>query len=98
MSQFGNVDYSYSRISGTAAGTTTIKSGYGLLGAIFTGVSTAGTITYYDSSSGTNANIIAIVPSNGANIPFTHVLNCRFTQGLVAVQSAGTADQTVTYS
>ncbi len=102
MSLFGNTELSWTVVSGTSgsgnAGTTVIKIGKGELGSIYVGVPSTGTISYYDSASGTGttaANLIMIVANNGTKVPDQFAPMCRFQYGLTAVTSVGTTNQTV---
>jgi hypothetical protein len=98
MGIFGNEDASFTRVIGTSAGSTQVKTGFGHLFGVYAGITSAGTNYYYDSPTltGTSAtNQIAAVASNGTKIPDFFPFQVVFKQGLVVQTSAGSADQTV---
>lgn len=102
MALFGNEELNWTVVSGTSgsgnAGTTVLKTGKGSLGSIYVGVPSTGTVSYYDAPSGTGttaANLIMVVANNGTKVPDQFSPMCRFLNGLVAVTSVGTTNQTV---
>jgi len=102
MALFGNEDLNWTLVQGTSgsgnAGTTVIKSGAGHLGGIYVGLPSAGTVSYYDSATGagtSSSNLIMVVANNGTKVPDLFTPNCRVQNGLVAVMSVGTTNQTV---
>lgn len=99
MAIYGNNDLNWTRVTGTAAGTQIIKpAGNGHFGGVYVGIPSSGTITYWDSSTGTpgsSGTQMFQVANNGTKIPDSFSFNCRVNNGIVAVLSAGTVDQTV---
>jgi len=90
--------YQWTRLSGTTAGTTTIATTSGGLKSIVMGDNAEGTVTFYDSSSGTSsATEIFAINNNVGSIPTALDVNVNFKSGLVAVTS-GTTDMTVMWS
>ena len=102
MALFGNNDANYLNISGTAAGTVVIKAynpppnnSAGHLYGVYVTVPLAGTVTYWDGQGTANGSIIAQVSNNGTKVPDLFAFNCRFTNGLFFVASAGSYNQSV---
>jgi hypothetical protein len=87
--------YNWTRVSGTAAGTTTITGHYGNLKSIVMGENKTGTVSFYDVAGATTAatQIFALNNTSGTS-PLAIDVNCRFKNGLVAV-TGGTTDMTV---
>jgi TRAP-type uncharacterized transport system fused permease subunit len=77
----------------TTATTTTLKSGRGNLGNIVVNTTAAGTITVYDSTTGSGTKIATLKASIAEN---TYIFGCRFQTGLTIVTAAA-SDITVTY-
>lgn len=101
MAIYGNVDANYQVVSGTAAGTVTIKAynalpnnSAGHLYSVYVPNTLSGTISYYDGA-GTTGTLIATVANNGSKQPDLFPFMCRFTNGLTAILSAGTSSQSV---
>lgn len=101
MAIYGNNDANYFIVSGTQAGTLTIKpfgtppsSSTGHLYGVYVGIPSTGSVSYYDGN-GTNGTLIATVANNGTKVPDLFSFMCRTTNGLVAILSAGTTNQTV---
>jgi hypothetical protein len=93
----------FTRISGTAAGTTVITNRYGYLDKVVLPATKTGTVTFYDCSTAagtTAANQIMGEFSNAvnaANLPYVLPFGGRFEKGLVAVVG-GTTDITVVWN
>lgn len=101
MALFGNEELNWTVVAGTSgsgnAGTTVIKVGKGSLGSIYVGVPSTGTVSYYDAgTAGTSAaSLMFIITNNGTKVPDLFAPMCRFQNGLIAVSSVGTTNQTV---
>ena len=87
----------WTRVSGTAAGTTIVKASSTVLRRVVIGANKAGTVAFYDNASGTSAaSLITTLNNNSGSIP-THIdfgLQCK--DGLVA-ESSGVTDLVVVY-
>lgn len=95
-----NSQSSYSRLSGTAAGTTVVSSIPGSFERLIVGGNKEGTATFYDSATaaGTSStNFIVAVNNNSGSIPTSIEIGIRTKLGLTAVVG-GTTDLTVVYS
>ena len=93
--------YQWTRVSGTAAGTTLVSARSGVLNSIVIPAAKEGTVTLYDSSTAagtTSTNHIISFSNNlnAAKIPASLPVDIRFKKGLVAVVG-GTTDVTVTW-
>jgi len=87
---------SYAHLNST--GTTTIKSGAGILRRVVVNTNGSGsnTLTIYDNTSGSGTVIAAIDTANGVSCHFEY--NVAFSTGLTVVDATGTsADITVIY-
>lgn len=97
------LDSQYTHITGTAAGTTVIKSDTGWFGKVIIPAASTGTVTFYDVATAagtTSANQIMLGVSNNlnaANTPCSMDVSTRFRYGLVAVVG-GTTDFTVVWN
>ena len=101
MALYGNNDANYFVVSGTQAGTITIKPSGNLpnpssghIYNVYVGVASTGTVTYWDGPP-TSGTQICVVANNGTKIPDCFNFQWRVTNGLYAVLSAGTTNQTV---
>lgn len=88
--------FQYYRVNGTAAGTTTIKADTTVLHAINVGATKTGTVTFYDSASGTNSNYLIAIDNNGTPPCQGNIVDAQLKSGLTVVVS-GTTDLLVTY-
>ncbi len=102
MALYGNEDANWTRITGTSgsgnAGTTIVKNGPGHLMAVYIGIPATGTITYYDTNTGTGttaSNQMFVCANNGTKVPDLFSFMTVVKNGIVAVTSVGTTDQTV---
>jgi hypothetical protein len=87
----------WTRISGTSVGTTTVSTRDGVLSNIVIGADKEGTVTFYDSASGTSdATEMLVLNNNAGSIPTNISVNARLKSGLIAV-TGGTTDLTVTW-
>jgi hypothetical protein len=90
----------YTRISGTAAGTTVVcPHNSNILRVVFNQNQT-GTATLYDTATGagtTSANTILVANNNVGSIPTALEVGCRTKNGIVAVYG-GTVDLTVIWN
>lgn len=86
----------WSRVSGTAAGTTTLTTGNKTLARVVIGATKEGTVTFYDSSSGTTASLLSAIGNTGGSIPTSVEIGARVKAGITCVQ-AGTTDMLVMY-
>jgi hypothetical protein len=86
---------SYSRVSGTAAGTTTIFTGAKNFSGVVTGLTKTGTVSFYDSESGTSSAFLFSLDNAEKNSDIK--LNLGVKKGLVAVAD-GTTDCLVIWS
>lgn len=73
--------YQWSTISGTAAGTTTLKDSQAMLARVIIPASATGTVTFYDSSSGTSSSNFEIV-NDTVDFPTTIELGVQMRNGL----------------
>lgn len=90
------MEYQYSRVSGTVAGTAVVKStGYGILHSVTSGLAKTGTATFYDNASGTSASSLLFALNN--NAISNHVLDIRLKNGLT-VETGGTTDLLVSFN
>jgi len=87
MSQTPSGSCSYTHLN--ANGTTTIKSGIGVLGQVVinTKGATSSTITIYDNTSAAGA-VIAVIDATGQLLTF--IYNVAFVNGLTVVVANGT--------
>jgi hypothetical protein len=81
----------YYRASGTAAGTTTIAARGCTLDAVMMGQTKTGTITVYDSVSGTNALLLTTMNNTSGSIPSTIHIGAALRNGLT-ITLGGTCD------
>lgn len=86
----------WSRISGTAAGTATLYTGGIQLSRVVVGATKEGTVTFYDSASGTSARLLTAIGNTGGSIPTSVEIGARVRDGLTYVL-AGTTDMLVMY-
>ena len=88
----------YIRISGTAAGTTTVLNRKGNLHRVFVSTSKTGTATFYDNASGTTSATHLFELSNvvDGTAPAQREIGCRLKDGLTVV-TGGTIDFLVIY-
>lgn len=89
--------YQWSRVSGTAAGTTTIKANETRLHAVVIGDSKTGTITVYDNATGTASGYFQAFNNNIGTIPQSVLVDAQFRKGLTVVLG-GTVDMTFVYA
>ena len=96
--QSGN-SYQYTRVSGTAAGSTVVCARNGVLANLVIGADKEGTVTFYDSATaaGTSAtNLMFAINNNSGSIPTNVLINTRVRDGIVAYKG-GTTDMTVVW-
>lgn len=86
---------SYSRVSGTAAGTSTLFTGNKNFGGVVVGLAKTGTVSFYDSALGTNSAFLLSIDNNQPNTELH--LDVSTKNGLVAVVG-GTTDCVVSWS
>lgn len=86
-------DSSFTPVNITTATTTLIKSGTGILGGLSVNSTAAGTITVYDSITGSGTKIGTLKASVAEG---TYFRNLAFTTGLTIVTGAA-SDVTVSY-
>lgn len=86
------------RVQGTAAGTTTVKVGKTALYNVVIGQSKTGTVTFYDSASGTNSSYLMAVDNTvtAGAVPNSLAVDARLRNGLTVVVG-GTVDMLITY-
>lgn len=84
----------YYKVTGTAVGTVTIIPEKTTFRTLISGTATTGTVVFYDSASGTTADILFEV-TGAANI--NRALNIRVRNGLTYVTS-GTTNMIATWS
>lgn len=85
----------WTNVSGTAAGTTTIATGNPVLDAVVIPASKTGTVTIYDSASGTASKSIEIV-NDTVDFPTVIPLGIQMRYGIVAAVG-GTASMTLVW-
>lgn len=93
----GNSYGQYTRVSGTAAGTTVISARSGMFLRVISGNNKTGTATFYDSSTAAGSaatNYIIAVNNTSGTEPVGLEVGTRFKNGLIAVVG-GTTDMTV---
>lgn len=91
--------YSWTRVNGTAAGTTVIKPGESRLHSVFLGNNTTGTISVYDSATAagaTGTTIFGAINNTSGTIPQTLLFDARFRTGITVILG-GTTDMTFIY-
>lgn len=76
-----NAGYQWFNISGTAAGTAVITNKQATLAAVYIPANNTGTVTFYDSATGTAAKSIAFANTVGS-IPTNIWLNINFSNGI----------------
>ena len=86
---FMNTGHQWSKIAGTALGTTTLKTNSTILDSIFMPATATGTITIYDSASGTSAVNFTVV-NDTVDFPASIPLNIQLRKGLTYVTSGTT--------
>lgn len=87
----------WKRVSGTAAGTTVIKSNLTTLYGVVIGQNKTGTVTFYDNASGTSAATHMTAIDNTAGTPGQSLyIGARCRNGITVV-TAGTTDMLVTF-
>jgi len=91
------MEYSWQRISGTAAGTTVISPVSGNLKSVVIGQNKTGTVTFYDNASGTSSLLMFNLDNTIGSIPTSLSIDAHLRYGLVAVVG-GTTDMTVIYN
>ena len=83
-------------ISGTAAGTATLFTRSGNLVRVIIPANLTGTVTFYDSASGTNSNDIVSLPCTVGTIPTSIEIGCAVKDGLTYTLG-GTTELTVIF-
>lgn len=84
----------WTRVSGTAAGTTTVTDRAATLDKVFYGIARTGTVVLYDSASGTSSRVITTCQNAGNFTSMSMEIACK--DGIVAVTS-GTTDLVVVW-
>ena len=93
----GNSYGQYTRVSGTAAGTTLIATRTGMLLRMVSNGNKTGTVTFYDTNAAAGSaasNFIASLNNTSGTEPMATEIGTRFKTGLIAVVG-GTTDVTV---
>ena len=88
------MQYGYTRISGTAAGTSLVTDRSMVLAGIFIGQNKTGTVSLYDSATtgGTSSsNFMGDIQNTCGSVPVGSKINASLRKGLVAV-TGGTTD------
>lgn len=88
--------YQWTVISGTAAGTAVICDRECTLGGVFIPSTTTGTITFYDSASGTSDKTFSVVNNTGTT-PNVIDLGIQMSNGLTYI-SGGTTSMMVIWN
>lgn len=84
-----NSGYQWTQISGTIAGTTVITDRQATLSGVYFPYNTTGTVTLYDSPTGTASKSIELRNTVGS-IPTTLDLNLNFSNGITAITGGTT--------
>ncbi len=84
------------RVNGTAAGTTTIKADKTALYSVVIGGNYTGTVTIYDSASGTTPSLLVALNNNSGSVPVSIDFGARLRHGLTVVKG-GTTEMLLMY-
>lgn len=88
----------WTRVSGTAAGTTVVANAPTVLQKILLPSQKTGTVTIYDNASGTSATtLVAVIPNTNGTIPVSIDLGIQMRRGIVA-ETGGTTDFVVIWN
>ena len=87
--------FNWSKLSGTLAGTTTVCVGEHVFDGVHFGTTTTGTVTFYDSESGTNAYPMFTAVNNATTSSNTNI-HVGVRRGITATKG-GTVDCLVTW-